>query len=150
MGKGDVAREQRKTLDIAKVKGKNKIYVDETSVVGLPKEGKKGKETEVRSPLKPKQVTSEEVVVGFLDVGQNEEKKPNGKGSWKKLARAQGPAEGGAATAQKEEEVGKKRPRKIEKQEAEGVRKTKKKCEDASNGDVLMIDEMTMAARQHR
>lgn len=43
MGKGDAAREQRKTLDLAKVKGKNKLCVDETSVVGLQKEEKKGK-----------------------------------------------------------------------------------------------------------
>lgn len=28
------------------------------------------------SPLQPKQVTSEQVVVGFLDVGLNKEKRP--------------------------------------------------------------------------
>lgn len=62
--------------------------------------------------LKPKQATSEEVVVGFLDVGKNKEKKANGRGSLKKLARAQGPAEGGVVIAQKEEQVRTKRIRK--------------------------------------
>lgn len=52
------------------------------------------------SPLKPKQVASEKNEVAFLDIGQNkEEEKPNGKGSRKKLARAQGPASGVAAIA---------------------------------------------------
>ena len=67
--------------------------------MGLQKEGKNGKESEVTSPLKPKHVISEEVVVGYMDVGLNEEKKPNVRGSWKKLARAQGLAESGTTTA---------------------------------------------------
>ena len=57
----------------------------------------------------PTHVTSEEVVAGYMDVGQNEEKKPNARGSWKKLARAQGLIEGGTTTTQKEEEAGTKR-----------------------------------------
>ena len=114
--------------------------------MGLQKEGKNGKESEVTSPLKPKHVISEEVVVGYMDVGLNEEKKPNVRGSWKKLARAQGLAESGTTTAQKEEEVGTKRTRKIEKKEAEEVRKKKKTHEDAPNGEVLMIDETAVGS----
>lgn len=99
------------------------------------------------SPLKPKQVASQENEVGFLDIGQNKEKKkPNEKGSQKKLARAQGPISGVVAIAQKEE-IGTKRLRKIEKLEAKKVRRTKKNREDAPNGDVLIIDETAMAAR---
>lgn len=41
MGKGAAAREQRKTLDLVKVKWKNKLCVDETSVVNLQNEEKK-------------------------------------------------------------------------------------------------------------
>ena len=65
LGKGDVAREQRKVQDVAKAKGKNKICGDEISVVGLQKGRKKGDESEVTSPLKPKQDTREEDVVGL-------------------------------------------------------------------------------------
>ena len=88
LGKGDVACEQGKVQDIAKAKGKNKICGDEISVVGLQKGRKKGDESEVTSPLKPKHDISEEDVVGYIDMGQSEEKKPNARGSWKKLAKA--------------------------------------------------------------
>ncbi|KAK9989560.1 hypothetical protein SO802_029799 [Lithocarpus litseifolius] len=80
-----------------------------------------------------------------LDLAKAKEKN---KGSWKKIARAQGPAGGVAAIAQKEE-IGTKRLRKIEKLEAEEVRRTKKNREDASSGDVLMIDETAEAASQN-
>ena len=65
--------------DIAKAKGKNKICGDEISVVGLQKGRKKGDESEVTSPLKPKRDISEEGVVGYMDVGQSEEKRPNAR-----------------------------------------------------------------------
>ena len=150
MGKGDVAHEQRKVQDVAKAKGKNKICVDEISVVGLQKGRKKGDESEVTSPLKPKQDTREEDVMGYMDVGLSEGKKSTARGSWKKLARAQGLTEKGNTATQKEEEVGTKRPRKIEKQNAEEVRKNKKKREEAPDSVALMTVETAVTASQHR
>ena len=88
--------------DVAKAKGKNKICGDEISIVGLQKGRKKGDELEVTSQLKPKGDKSEEAIVGYMDVGQSEEKKPNARGSWKKVARAQGLIDSNAV-AQKEE-----------------------------------------------
>ena len=134
--------------DTAKAKGKNKICGDEISIVGLQKGRKKGDESEVTSPLKPKGDKSEEAVMGYMDVGQSEERKPNARGSWKKIARAQGLTDSNAV-AQKEEEVGTKRSRKIEKQEAEEVRKNKKKREEAPDSDLLMTIETAVIARQH-
>ena len=148
LGKGDVAREQGEVQNTAKAKGKNKICEDQTSIVGLQKGRKKGEESEVTSPLKPKGDKSEEAVVGYMDVGQSEERKPNARGSWKKLARAQGLTDSNAV-AQKEEEVGTKRPRKTEKQGAEEVRKNKKKREEAPDSDLLMTTETAVTARQH-
>ena len=150
LGKGDVAREQGKVQDVAKAKGKNKICGDEISVVGLQEGRKKGDESEVTSLLKPKKDTREEDVVGYMDVGLSEGKMSTARGSWKKLARAQGLAKKGNAIAQKEEEVGTKRPRIIEKQNTEEVRKNKKKHEEAPDSVVLMIVETAVTASQHR
>ena len=69
-------------------KGRIKYVGDEIFIVGLQKGREKGDESEVTSPLKPKRDISEEDVVGYIDVGQSEEKKPSARESWKKLARA--------------------------------------------------------------
>ena len=145
MGKGEAACGPREVLVFARAKGKNKVGMDEISVVGLQK-AKISKEAEVKSPLKPKQVSNEKDVVRLLDLGQSKDKKPKEKGRWKQLAREKGLAGTKLKIAQ-EDGIGTKRHGKIDKLEIEVERKRKKNCKDGFICDVLMSDETAVVTK---
>lgn len=86
--------------------------------------------------------------IGYLDVTQNKEKKQKGKGSCKKMAREQGSVRDTVMRIP-ECDVGAKRINKGESLEIEEGRKLKKAKEGPHIGNIILINEMAVAAHRH-
>ena len=148
MRKTEPTRESQKSLHLVSVRDSDKVCDDENSIVGLQK-GKMIEEPEVTSPTKPKVGASADEDLGFLDMGQNKEKKPTEGRKWKKLAREQGLTEDAVMKGQ-ETGVGGKRGRRAKKKEVDGERKAKRRCERDLTNDAPASSETAVAAEQHR
>ena len=66
--------ENQKSLQLVSVRDNDKVCDDENLIMGLQK-GKMIEEPKVTSPMKPKVGASADEDLGFLDMGQNKEKK---------------------------------------------------------------------------
>ncbi|XP_030974808.1 uncharacterized protein LOC115994718 [Quercus lobata] len=142
--KGDVPRNSSFTT---LVKGKEKVSMDKSSVVGQQKP-KGREEPEVTSPIKPNLNAETEKLVGYLDSNNSKEGKPKTK-AWKKLAREQGP-NSDMDMADQRIGPGNKRVSSIEPLEIKEKRVSKKTRGEALPSDEQQTEETAVAAGQHR
>nr|POE81162.1 hypothetical protein CFP56_30351 [Quercus suber] len=141
---GDVPRTSSPT---ALVKGKDKVRMDKSSIVGQQKP-KGREEPEVTSPIKPNLNVEVEKVVGYLDSNNSNEGKPKTK-AWKRLAREKGSISD-SDMADQRIGLGNKRVSGIEALETKEKRVTKKTRGYALPSDEQQTKEMAVAAGQHR
>ena len=142
--KGDVPRNSSLT---ALVKGKEKVSIDKSSIVGQQKP-KGREEPEVTSPIKPNLNAETEKVVGYLDSNNSKEGKPKTK-AWKKLAREQG-SNSDMDMADQRIGLGNKCVSSIEPLEIKEKSVTKKTHGEALPSNEQQTKEMAVAAGQHR
>lgn len=132
---------------MALAKGKEKVSIDENSVVGQ-KNSKERVEPEVISPIKPNLISEAEKVVGFLDISHGKENKPKTKAKWKQLARKQGQVSD-IHMVDRKSGFGTKHVSEIEALEVKEKRVTKKTRVDGHSFDEQQTKEMAVVARQH-